>query len=258
LDWGIGGPEQWPESRPYYTPTNSQDQIGFRIFDWYSTIIRAELNQDCPILVVAGGEKIKKKSQVNTIDLFDPSQILIAITEMLIGATNTHSNNDYSPIPDHLTAFNFWLLTAPEDSPDISSAWIKPDGSTLPVVQYFRKLRRQTKKAVESKEIIQNSPTEFEQSLCGHIKEDQKPIDHYLLLPIYSWGAADWDLDTIRPFVQRFQPTIGFSMEEAKHSRRVTIAGRMSMLPIEQLDQLRSAGCTLERLTDDGTILAIK
>lgn len=255
LDWGIGGPEKWPESQPYFTPADSQDQIGFRIFDWYSTIIQAELDRECPIIVLAGGENKRLNFHNNP---SAQAQTLIAITEMLIEKQNTIPTNGSKPVPNNLTAFNFWLLSASQESPDLQSAWIKPDGTALPIVSFFRKLRRQYQNKPEIKEYIPPIARKDSNSKVSQGSPSTKPIEHYLLLPIYSWGPADLDFNGIGPFVQRFQPTVGFSIDEAKHSKRVTIAGRISTIPAEHLDQLRSAGCKLESLDEDGTLLAIK
>ena len=42
LDWGQGGPARWTDVRPYRTPPGSQDQRGFRAFEWYAQIAEAE------------------------------------------------------------------------------------------------------------------------------------------------------------------------------------------------------------------------
>ena len=51
LDWGAGGPERWPSARPYLTPAGSQDQRGFRIFDWYRAVTQATIGADLPMLL---------------------------------------------------------------------------------------------------------------------------------------------------------------------------------------------------------------
>jgi hypothetical protein len=89
----------------------------------------------------------------------------------------------------------------------------------------------------------------LEPSSCGQIA-------HYILLPMYAWGAADWDLDLIRPLMQETHPTIGFSLVEARLARRVTVVGGEQAFSPETLSMLRSAGCQVERLASDGTILA--
>ena len=77
------------------------------------------------------------------------------------------------------------------------------------------------------------------------------------MLPLFSWGVAEWDLTAIRPYIQRYQPTVGFSIEEAALARRVTIAGKLTSIPDEQLKILEQAGCAIDEIEGDGTILAI-
>ena len=38
LSWGQGGPEVWPETRPYLTPQGAQDQRGFNNYVWLKSI----------------------------------------------------------------------------------------------------------------------------------------------------------------------------------------------------------------------------
>ena len=40
-------------------------------------------------------------------------------------------------------------------------------------------------------------------------------IQHYVLLPAYDWGIADFYLDAVRPFVKKYRATVGFSLQEA-------------------------------------------
>jgi hypothetical protein len=82
------------------------------------------------------------------------------------------------------------------------------------------------------------------------------PIAHYLLLPVYEWGVADWHLDIIRPFIKKHQPTVGYSLEEAAYAAKVTIIGNHHSFPEESLEALRKAGCQVERISGDGTSIA--
>lgn len=55
LEWGAGGPSQWPDARPYFTPQGSQDQIGFHVFDWYQQIAQEVVGKPLTILAVTTG-----------------------------------------------------------------------------------------------------------------------------------------------------------------------------------------------------------
>ncbi len=90
------------------------------------------------------------------------------------------------------------------------------------------------------------------------IFEAQKttPISHYVLLPLYAWGAADWDLSIIQPMLNESHPTIGFSLDEARFAQRVTVIGGEGALSKDALAMLQANGCYVERVLDDGTLVA--
>ncbi|MFM8320399.1 MAG: hypothetical protein ACKOC5_05735, partial [Chloroflexota bacterium] len=84
----------------------------------------------------------------------------------------------------------------------------------------------------------------------------RRPISHYVLLPLYAWGAANWDLAIIEPLLQNSHPTIGFSLAEARHAERVTVVGGEGAVSVDALAMLRKAGCQVERILEDGTLIA--
>jgi hypothetical protein len=84
----------------------------------------------------------------------------------------------------------------------------------------------------------------------------EHPIAHYLLLPTYEWGIADWHLDVIRPYVKKYKPTIGFSLAEAAQAQVVTVIGGESTFPESSINQLIAAGCVIEQIRGDGTRIA--
>jgi hypothetical protein len=76
-----------------------------------------------------------------------------------------------------------------------------------------------------------------------------KPIEHYLLF--YYRTAADWaqwDLLGAMSYIGQFHPTVGFSVEEAKSARYVTIVGGPGGVTTQDEQALRAAGCQVERL----------
>ncbi len=76
-----------------------------------------------------------------------------------------------------------------------------------------------------------------------------KPIEHYMLF--WHRGAgnwAKWDLWGAFTYLERFPVTIGFSVEEAKAAKRVTIVGGVGGVPAEAERILQAAGCQVERI----------
>jgi hypothetical protein len=90
-------------------------------------------------------------------------------------------------------------------------------------------------------------------ALIGH---KNKVFNHYLLLPVYSWGVADWDLDSVRPFILERQPTVGFSVDEACLSSKVTIFENKPGVLQPVIQQLIASGCQVDLLTTSGTVIA--
>ena len=81
-------------------------------------------------------------------------------------------------------------------------------------------------------------------------------IQHYLLLPSFDWGVADWYLQAARPFIKRHLPTVGFSLAEAAQATRVTVVGGEQFFSDEDLRNLRASGCIVERINGDGMSIA--
>ena len=77
-----------------------------------------------------------------------------------------------------------------------------------------------------------------------------KPIEHYMLLWHHGAGNwAEWDLRGAIDYIAKFPVTVGFSIEEAKWAKYVTIiGGTKGGVPAEAEQILRAAGCQVERL----------
>jgi hypothetical protein len=76
-----------------------------------------------------------------------------------------------------------------------------------------------------------------------------KPIEHYLLFWHRGPGNwARWDLLGAFAYLERFPVTIGFSVEEAKAAKFVTIVGGPGGVSAEAERILRAAGCQVERI----------
>ncbi len=76
-----------------------------------------------------------------------------------------------------------------------------------------------------------------------------KLIRHYLLLWHHggdNW--AEWDLLSAVDYIGAFKPTVGFSVAEAKLAQYVTIVGGTAGVPVAVEQELKQAGCKVERL----------
>ena len=290
LGWGAGGPSRWPESRPYVTPPGSEDQRGFRIFDWYLAITEREVGKRLPIYLLRAGA-VPEDYKV----LHENEPDWNAHAEMNLAAARSMAPGIASggalATPAEVEACNFWLLSATERNEFTHHAWFKPDGERMPVVNGFYRLavRQELLKPVMLETPERRSTQEVSQiigkltygsnadsSQLSDIQSDTpegqlnqpvnladvktsaggSSISHYVLLPLYSWGAADWDLSVIQPLLQESHPTVGFSLSEARLAAKVTVVGGQGAISEEALDMLRANGCLVERVLDDGTLVA--
>jgi len=253
LDWGAGGPERWPGARPYMSLPGVQDQRGFHIFDWYLAISQAELGKSLPIILLRAGccpgDQTDPVSEA--IDDTAHAQRNLVLARRLAGDAN-----EGNPIPAEVLACNFWLLAADEDSSQVAKAWYRSGSGALPVVDAFRRWTAERKTPKPSLPVPPASPSEDKVDKGMELKGNKHPISHYLLLPLYAWGVAEWSLELIQPLLQQSCPTVGFSLEEALLAERVTVVGQASGISEEALEMLRQGGCQVERLLEDGTLVA--
>ena len=245
LNWGSGGPERWPGAHPYETPRGTEDQRGFRIFDWYLALSEAVFGERRPILCLAGGALPDEK----TSDLPSPesphtTQNLM-ISRLIMGEKVA-----LDPIPAELLAFNFWLLASANDHPAAGAAWYQADGTTLPVVsalQHWAAEHHWT-----------TTPAAHPLPVSIDKNATHRPIAHYLLIANAGGAISDWQLKVIRYFADKYHPTIGFSPAEAVLANRVTVLGDQEKLPDTILDGLLAAGCAVDDLRGDGTTIATR
>jgi len=244
-NWGVGGPERWPRTRPYATPNDSEDHLGFRIFDWYLACSEAAIGKRCPIILLAAGSLIG-----NQIDPRSPAVDIQAHTwqNMTLIQLMEGKSQEYEPVPQEVLCCNFWLLSTSEGDKELNNSWYKPDRSQLPVVG-------QLKEWVANRDNQTNLQTKSA-PYSKYFPNGLRPISHYLLLPSPDWGVADLHLETIRPFIDRYQPTIGFSPLEASHAKKVTVIGGISGVQDSIIDGLLAAGCIVEQISGDGMNVA--
>jgi len=223
IQWGAGGPERWPNARPYYTPPGVEDQRGFRIFDWYAAISQAVLTTPIPIFLFGMGYSSEVDNRVNR---------NLTITRLLEG----EFIEGYEAIPPEVIGGAFGNLASFDG--DSIPGWFLHNGEPNPQAEAIRKL---AEKLSES----------------SHSSQTETPcFRHYLLLPSYEWGISDYHLDIIRPIIKKYQPTVGFSLDEALYAKRVTVIGGEEAFSESSLNKLRAAGALVKRIDQNGTNIA--
>jgi hypothetical protein len=232
LDWGKGGFERWSGNKPYATPADSQDQIGFNNGEWLQEIAKVALGHSLPLFLLGLGQKDGDPANPLTPDEYE------AVIQ----------GSDAVLTDPEVIAATYWLFSAEENDPAYASTWIKADGTTAAFAPKLKKA--ETHKGNS----IKQTPSEKQEAPVA--PSAAFPIKHYLLLPAYEWGVSDWHLDVIKPFVRKHQPTIGFSLAEAALAEEVTVIGGEQSFSEESLSELRSKGCRVERISGDGTSIA--
>ena len=153
LEWGYGGPEEWASSRPYNTPDGSQDQIGFRTFDWYAATTEAVMGKTLPMIVVAGGPPSTVEDGNGEI-----ASILRAVQS--------------GQLPQSVLGFNFYLLSASPGSPDFESAWFASPSEPRPIVGSAKRL--------------------LDAGGLSGSRSTGKALDHFVLLPDGPVSEDTW------------------------------------------------------------------
>jgi hypothetical protein len=221
LDWGHGGSSRWPLARPYITPPGSQDANGFQGYIWRDEIIRRVLGASLPMIGVYAGATLEDHLDpaFPAVDASIHADINLQVAQMAAGG------NFSAP----MLCVLFWVLQAAGNQNVDRQAWYRSDGTVLPLVD-----------ALKRRVAVSHTA----QSVAS-----QKNIRHYVLLPDspVSLTASLWN--QVRGYLQAFQASCGFSLEEALHAEKVTVVGDSA--PSAVLLRLRDSGCFVEFLSPE-------
>jgi hypothetical protein len=229
LSWGAGGPERWSGAKPYHTPEGQEDQLGFHNFEWIQRIVERQLAYKPPLMILdAGGSGLpltneKENGNLNLINSF-----LKLIPQ---------------PINDHVS-----LLASDAFDESILGCYFSLD-----------RLKGDLKEELTPSRLhdffgYQKKKQTTSQNMAG----DRKLFAHYLLLPSHAGSVQDVVLNKVRPVIKQLKPTVGFSLAEASFAEKVTIYPDPVLFNDEQINQLRSSGCTVEILPETGIEIATK
>lgn len=145
-----------------------------------------------------------------------------------------------APLPSYLMACCPWILFGAE-----RDAWYS---STTGI-------RQQTIDAVKSLQPFRRRNPNLgtlsaESASRPNISQDEKTMSHYVLL-----GAAShtqWvRLVLLRRYLAHYNVAFGFSLDEAKRAARVTVIGDTAAISILAEQELKRAGCRVERVLGD-------
>jgi hypothetical protein len=230
LAWGAGGPQAWPDVRPYDTPAGQEDHLGFRIFEWYAAVSQQALGGVLPILLLTASATSEEET--------------LEIARILAGRSEPQ-------LPDYVLGGCLTGLAVDQGDAADLPAWHQANGSPLPMAAQVRDW------GVEVNHKSSAPPPQTEPATEKKAPPPPaKPIQHYLLLPHPSWGNPDWFLKVAQPYIKKYAPTTGYSVEEALLARQVTIVGGVQVYPENLKETLESAGCTVIQVSGSGTDIA--
>jgi hypothetical protein len=281
LNWGAGGPERWPGARPYFTPSGQQDQRGFYIFDWYLAITQAALGMTRPLLLLGAGSRLRFGADPNEREAYleDHAHQNLNLARLMVegraykpdtvrpGPQAPGVAAELDPVAPEVLACNFWLMAAESGDDAADQAWFQPENEDLPVTAALAGWIRHQQAAPDclpgrvplakgSDPAGLAARSSGSPAIKSQLAPGGHPIAHYLLLPTYEWGIADWHLEAIRPFIKKHRPAVGFSLDEAACAARVTVIGGPQSFSEEAIEKLVQAGCYVERIAGDGTSIA--
>jgi hypothetical protein len=212
LDWGAGGPQAWPESRPYHTPEGSQDQRGLRLPEWYTAIGQTAIGKALPVYVIGGGA-LPARTTTDDGSSFEQNA---GVARWLMGPD----------APATLQSFAFFLLTASPTSSEAYAAWYSaPD---------------QPKRDVD---MVRGA------LLAAAKTQRPKSLAHYILLPPGSADPMLWAL--AGQVALRTPGAVGCSPAEARLAERVTVLGTIGSIDEQTTAHLERDGCRVEWLDPD-------
>ncbi len=202
LDWGRGGPEVWPQARPYFTPPDSEDHRGFRIFEWYAAEAQAVWGRTPSVFLLAMGERYGH-------DL--PDDAADAVNQAIARLFRE------GELPPAVAGGAFWVLTAGEGGAAAAEAWVSPQGKARPILEALRLPRAHA-----------FSPTTSQ-------------ARHYVLLPRGKEGVPPHYLSAALPWLQQGRATVGFRVDEALAAQQVTVIGQPEDFPPQVREALEKA-----------------
>jgi len=223
LTWGRGGPERWSISKPYSTPEGQEDQLGFYNFEWMQVVSQKVTRKNLPVMILDAGSPGKGNSE-NYLE--SVNKILNACQK---GQSNGGRIGDELEINGSVASCVFSLDTL-EKSHDG-----KLDISTLEKIFGHHSVQEKIDVSHDS---------------------NKKLLHHYLLLPKHESGVSDVVLNKVRPFIKKYQPTIGFSLDEASLAQKVSIFPDPLLFTTTEINQLRSTGCVVQVLPESGIDIA--
>jgi hypothetical protein len=242
--WGKGGPDRWPEQRPYFTPTVNEDHRGFYIYQWYAEITRAVTGMQLPILQLRSGRL--SKPLINVTSRKEINEFYRLYMSLQEPAKFDQQGSSQST---ELVANCFWILSAEDSSRYSSAALFTPFGQpSLPAKLLTRLALGDTGEGF--------TPPGTANLIQENLSLSAFPLPLYVLLPKNAAnGTYSW-LSEIHNLFSGKNIPVGNSPLDASLARKVFLTGKPSEYPDTQIQYILKAGCEVVACSDSGIELA--
>ena len=238
LDWGSGGQKTWKSVKPYRVPSASQDQRGFRAYEWYQQCVHDVLGKSLPVMLFQAGIEApsSKVSHSNSSPVMNRSQQIYH----LLKGRNVYDPDDrtklVSAITPQVLACNFYLLSA-GDATNEKYAWFNSQGAPSKTTREIM----DTSKPIESRSSTTSSAT-----TAGEKAKNAFKYGRYVLIAESLKPNVQEVLKSMHAYIARYKPVVGFSTEEARQSAYILVVANNNDFSEAGMQQLRQNGSLIK------------
>jgi len=214
IEWGSGGKKKWPETKPFHKKQNTQNQQGFRTYEWYLELSEKILGEKLPIIILEAGIP-NDRFMENSVNPASTDN-LFAVTHLLAGENVYDPQNQellFSPIPPEVIGCNFFIISAQTESKYFPYRWFTSKGIPLPPAQALGATDNPPTPQTEEQPARKKSP----------IEEFHFKYRRYILFSDSLKQNIPNLLEKLDPYIRKFKPRIGFSKSEAANAAHILI-----------------------------------
>ena len=237
IEWGSGGKNKWPKTKPFQKKQNTQNQQSFRTYEWYLELSEKVFGKKLPIIILEAGVPNGCFAE-NSADTAH-TDISSAITNLLNGKNvYDHQNPEQllSPIPPEVIGCNFFVLSAQTEKKYFPYRWFTPKGFPLPPAL--------TLGLTSNVPILQTEKTPSQINIP--IKQFQFKYRRYILFSDSLKQDMPNLLEKLDPYIRKFKPHIGFSKVEAANAAYILfITGKKKEFLSDEIETL-SENCIIK------------
>lgn len=246
LDWGAGAQICWPNVMPYKLAMSSENQLGFRTYEWYGLIANEVFGVDIPVLLLEAG--VSNDPTGDRTKLAPASQEdLLAIVDLLNGKNVYDASNQTNllhSVSNEVIGCCFFLLSS--ESPDFQACqWYSAVGKPLPPAQAI--FIRQ-----------QNNPYDIQEVNQEEVHEKSFMRNRYIFISDELLNDSPEIIDRLEPYINKYSPLIGNSVDEALQSAVVLFITSDQDKEKAILEAIKGNGCLVKILPPQEILAFVK